>query len=154
MSTNTFHLKAFLSGKVIPIEEVKDPVFSSKILGEGLAIEPNNCTVLAPCDGVISMTMPDTKHTIGLTASNGMELLIHIGLDTVRLKGEGFQLFVKKGDSVKTGDTLLQFDRKLIQGKGFLLPCILTVLNSEHYPTMKLHTDMEALAGESIIIEI
>ena len=154
MSANTFHLKAFLSGNVIPIEKVKDPVFSTKMLGEGLAIEPTICTVLAPCDGIISMTMPDTKHAIGISAANGMELLIHIGLDTVRLKGKGFQLFVKKGDSVKTGDKLLQFDSKLIQEKGFLLTSILTVLNSEHYPTMKLHTDMEALAGENIIIEI
>ena len=154
MSVNTFHLKAFLSGNVIPIEEVKDSVFSTKMLGEGLAIEPNSCTILAPCDGMISMTMPDTKHAVGITATNGMELLIHLGLGTVHLKGEGFQLFVQKGDKVKTGDKLIQFNNKLIQEKGFPLTCVLTVVNSDDYPSIKLYTDIEALAGENIIIEI
>lgn len=71
---NTNQLKAFLSGKVIPIEEVKDPVFSKKMLGNGLAIEPISDTILAPCDGVISTTMPDTRHAVGITAANGMEI--------------------------------------------------------------------------------
>ncbi len=154
MSENTYQLKAFLSGKIIPIEEVKDPVFSTKMLGDGLAIEPTDYTVFAPCDGIISMTMPDTKHAIGITAANGMELLIHLGLGTVHLKGEGFQLFVQKGDQVKASDKLIQFDNKLIQEKGFPLTCVLTVVNSDHYLDIKLHTGIEAIAGENIIIEI
>ena len=153
MSSNTFHLKAFLSGNVIPIEEVKDPVFSTKMLGEGLAIEPNSCTVLAPCDGIISMTMPDTKHAVGITADNGMELLIHLGLGTIHLKGEGFQLFAQNGDQVKTGDKLIQFDSKLIQEKGYPLTCILTVINSSDYPDLKLHIGVDAIAGRTIIVE-
>jgi glucose-specific phosphotransferase system IIA component len=154
MSENTYHLKAFLSGKVIPIEEVNDPVFSTKILGDGLAIEPTDNIVLAPCDGVVSMTMPDTKHAIGITTANGMKLLIHVGIDTVHLKGEGFQLFAEKGSRIKAGDKLIQFDDKLIQEQGYSLTCILAVVNFDHYPSMKLHTNIETVAGETTIIEI
>ena len=154
MSANTFHLKAFLSGNVIPIERVKDPVFSTKMLGEGLAIEPDSCTILAPCDGIISMTMQDTKHAIGITAKNGMELLIHLGLGTVHLKGEGFQLFAQKGDQVKTGDKLIQFDTDIIKTNGYPLTCVLAVVNSDHYPNMKLHTNIESIAGKTVIAEI
>ena len=147
-------LKAFLSGNVIPIEDVKDPVFASKMLGDGLAIDPIDNIILAPCDGIISMTMPDTKHTVGITAANGMELLLHLGLGTVHLNGKGFQLFVQKGDHVKAGDKLIQFDAEVIQSKGYPLTCVLTVLNADRYPNMKLHTTMKATAGETIIIEV
>ena len=149
-----FQLKAFLSGQVIPIEEVKDPVFSSGILGKGLAIEPTSDMILAPCDGVVSVVMPDSKHAVGLLAANGMELLIHAGIDTVFLKGEGYQLFVKAGDRVKTGDKLIQFDASLIKQKGYPMTCILAVANSDDYPEMKLHTDIDAIAEETLIIEI
>ena len=101
-----FTLKAFVSGNVIPIEEVKDPVFSGKMLGEGLAIEPTDEWILAPCDGVISTVMEDSRHAVGITASNGMELLIHEGIDTISLNGEGFTLCVKEGYSVKAGEKL------------------------------------------------
>ena len=149
----TNQLKAFLSGKVIPIEEVNDPVFSAKMLGNGLAIEPTSDVILAPCDGIISTTMPDTRHAVGITAANGMEILIHEGIDTVSLKGEGFQLFVKEGDKVKAGDKLIQFDAELIKAKGYPMTCILAVTNSDDFPEMKLHTGVEAVAGETVIVE-
>lgn len=146
-------LKAFLSGKVIPIEDVKDPVFSSKMLGNGLAIEPVNELIVSPCDGVISTVMTDSKHAVGITASNGMELLIHEGIDTVALNGEGFTLFVNEGDKVKAGDKLIHFDAGLIQSKGYQVTCILAVTNSDAYPNMKLYTGMDAVAGETVILE-
>ena len=153
LAANPNEIKAFLTGRVIPIEAVNDPVFSSKMLGDGLAIEPANELITAPCDGVISSVMADSRHAVGITAANGMELLIHEGIDTVALKGEGFRLFVNEGDHVKTGDKLISFDRALIQSKGYAVTCILAVTNSDDYPNMKLHTDMDAVAGETVIIE-
>ena len=147
------NLKAFLSGKVISIENVKDPVFSAKILGNGLAIEPENELIIAPCDGVISTVMADSKHAVGITAENGMELLIHEGIDTVALNGKGFELFVKEGDNVKEGDKLIHFDAKLIKSKGYQTTCILVVTNSDDFPNMKLHTGMDAVLGETVIVE-
>ena len=147
------NLKAFLSGKVISIENVKDPVFSAKILGNGLAIEPENELIIAPCDGVISTVMADSKHAVGITAENGMELLIHEGIDTVALNGEGFELFVKEGDNVKEGDKLIHFDAKLIKSKGYQTTCILVVTNSDDFPNMKLHIGMDAVLGETVIVE-
>lgn len=83
-------LKAFVPGKVISITEVNDPVFSSKALGDGIAIQPAAQVITAPCDGVISMIAEESNHAIGMTLNNGVELLLHIGLDTVSLNGEDF----------------------------------------------------------------
>lgn len=146
-------LVAFLSGKVLPMEEVKDPVFSSKMLGDGLAIEPSSELIIAPCDGVISTIMETSKHAVGITAANGMELLIHEGIDTVALNGEGFELYVKEGDTVKAGDKLIRFDSKLIKSRGYQTCCVLAVTNSDDYPDMRLHTGIDAIAGETVLVE-
>lgn len=152
-TVSTYTLKAFLSGKVIPIEEVNDSVFSAKILGDGLAIEPENELIIAPCDGVISTVMADSKHAVGITAENGMELLIHEGIDTVALNGEGFELFVKEGDNVKEGDKLIRFDQELIKSKGYQTTCILVVTNSDDFPNLKLYTGIDAVVGKTVIVE-
>ena len=144
-------LKAFVSGKVIPITEVNDPVFSSKALGDGIAIQPTTQTVTAPCDGEISMVAQDSNHAIGMTANNGAELLLHIGLDTVSLNGEGFEVFVKEKERVKRGEKLLAFDKKFIEQKGFATTCILVVTNSDDYPDAKYLSDMEAVQNETDI---
>ena len=146
-------LKAFLSGKVIPIEEVNDPVFSTKVLGNGLAIEPTTDLIVAPCDGVISTVMADSKHAVGISASNGMELLIHEGVDTVSLNGEGFELYVNEGDAVKAGDKLIKFDADIIKSHSLPITCILAITNSDDYPNLKLHTGIDAVVGETIIVE-
>jgi glucose-specific phosphotransferase system IIA component len=147
-------LKAFLSGKVIPIEEVNDPVFSSKMLGDGLAIEPASELIVAPCDGVISTVMADSKHAVGISTVHGLELLIHEGVDTVGLNGEGFELFVNEGDTVKAGDKLIKFDAAFIKSKGLAATCIMAVTNSDDFPNMKLCTGMDAVVGETVIIEL
>ncbi len=144
-------LNAFLSGKVIPIEEVEDKVFSSKMMGDGLAILPTDEIVTAPADGVISAVMTDSKHAVGLRLDNGMDLLIHIGLDTVTMKGEGFHLFVKEGDKVKLGDKLINFDSKLIRKKGFNTVTIMVVTNSDQYPKLSFNTGIDAEAKETVI---
>lgn len=123
-------LKAFVSGKAIKIEDVKDGVFSEKILGEGMAIIPSAETITAPCAGEICSVI-DTKHAVGIRLNNGMELLIHVGLDTVSMNGEGFATLVKEGDKVKAGQKLIQFDRAKIAEAGFKDTVILVIVANE-----------------------
>lgn len=144
-------LKAFVPGKVIPITEVSDQVFSSKALGEGVAIQPTAQIVTAPSDGVISMVAEDSNHAIGMTLNNGAELLLHIGIDTVSLNGEGFHVFVKENDKVKQGDRLMEFDTELIKANGFETTCILVVTNSDDYPDTEYLSGMDAVQNETEI---
>ena len=144
-------LKAFVPGKVISITEVNDPVFSSKALGDGIAIQPAAQVITAPCDGVISMIAEESNHAIGMTLNNGVELLLHIGLDTVSLNGDGFCVLVKANDKVKQGDKLMEFDKALIESKGFETTCILVVTNSDDYPDTEYLSGMEAVQNETEI---
>ena len=101
-----------LTGRIVKLEEVPDKVFAEKIMGDGFAIEPKDNIVVAPVDGEIAILFP-TKHAIGMVTAEGLELLIHVGIDTVKLNGEGFKAFVKQGDKVKAGDKLLEVDFKI-----------------------------------------
>ncbi len=148
------NLKAFLDGKVIPITEVDDPVFSSKAMGDGVAIIPDSEVLKSPADGKVTVIMDNSFHAIGLKLTNGMEVLMHIGMDTVNMKGEGFTPFVKVGDKVSTGDKLIQFSRKSIQDSGYSDVTILAVTNSEDYPALEFVTGIEAKAGETIIAKV
>lgn len=125
-------IAAPLSGKVIPLSEVNDEVFSKKIMGEGAAIVPDDGEVSAPFDGVVNTVFP-TRHAIGLTNDDGVEVIIHIGLDTVELNGEGFEAFVKDGDRVRKGDRLIRFDRSAIQEKGYDLTTPVIVSNAAQF---------------------
>ena len=111
-------LYAPLKGEVLPVEKAADPAFASKAMGDGVAINPEDNVVYAPADGTVSLVFP-TKHAMGITLTTGAELLIHVGLDTVQMEGEGFETYVKAGDQVKKGDKLISFDRGLIAQKGF-----------------------------------
>ncbi|AKA67220.1 beta-glucoside-specific PTS transporter subunit IIABC [Clostridium scatologenes] len=125
-------LKQPIKGEIISLAEVKDDVFSKKILGEGIAIKPLDGNLYAPCDGEVVMLF-DTKHTLALRANNGAELLFHIGIDTVQLNGKHFEPKVKVGDIVKTGELLMKFDLKEIKAAGYdtVIPIIIT--NSDQY---------------------
>lgn len=116
-----------VKGKVIDISEVQDNMFSEKLMGDGIAIDPENNEVLAPCDGKV-LLVPKTLHAVALEGSNGAEILIHIGIDTVELKGQGFTCHVNAGDMVKRGDKLISFDREFItgQGKPLITPVVIT----------------------------
>lgn len=105
-------------GEVLPIDQAADPAFASKAMGDGVAVNPEEGTIFAPADGKISLVFP-TKHAIGITLDSGAELLIHAGIDTVKMEGEGFEDFVKTGDRVKKGDKLIHFDTKLVEKKGY-----------------------------------
>ena len=147
-------LKAFLSGKVIPLEEVPDDVFSKRIIGDGLAIEPTDHTVVAPAAGTVSVVMQDSKHACGITLDNGMEILIHIGIDTVAMNGDGFVLFVNQGDHVEAGQPLISFDPEKIRAAGYPLTTILIMTNPGQAKDLKYRDQegLEAQAGTTAII--
>ena len=145
-------LKSILDGKVIPITEVEDEVFSQKIMGDGVAIEPTNTVVTAPADCEVSVVMADTGHACGLTLANGVELLIHVGVDTVDMGGDGFKLLVKEGDHVKAGQPLIQFDPEKIRAAGHPCTTMLIVTAEGSASGIVMHTGMDVKAGETVVI--
>lgn len=138
-----------ITGTVKHVSECQDKVFSEKTLGDGVVIEPKEGKVFSPCDGVISNFF-ETKHAIGITADNGAEVLIHVGMDTVTLNGEGFKAHAATGDRVKGGQLLLEFDMNLIQSKGLSVCTPVVVVNAEDYPDFRIHTG-NVKQGESLI---
>ena len=123
-------IKSPMNGTVIPLSEVPDAVFSSEMLGKGFGVEPSEGKAYAPVDGEVT-TVFDTKHAIGLMSKHGVELLIHIGMDTVKLNGKGFDVKVKTGDQVKAGDLLAEFDIDLIKGEGYPVTTAVVVTNTD-----------------------
>ena len=123
-------LLAPLSGKLVPLEESPDPVFAQKMVGDGVAIDPTGSRVVAPCAGTVSQTM-DSMHAVAVKAANGVEILIHVGIDTVMLKGEGFDCKVSMGDKVEAGQTLIEFDAELVGSKAPSLQTAVLVTTGE-----------------------
>ena len=121
-------LKAYADGKMIPITEVEDPVFSQKIMGNGLAIQPEGNTIYAPCDGKVTVTFDKTQHAVGIAMKNKMEILLHVGLDTVNLQEEIFHTLVKSGDDVKQGQTLITYNKERLYELGYsdVTMCVIT----------------------------
>ncbi|WP_338471613.1 PTS system trehalose-specific EIIBC component [Niallia sp. XMNu-256] len=142
-----------LSGKVTPLESVPDPTFSGKMMGDGIAIEPTDGKVVSPVDGEVILTFP-TKHAVGLRSKSGIELLIHIGIETVTMNGEGFEVHVKQGEHVKVGDPLVTFDLQLIKEKAasHITPIIVT--NGDKVASYGKTTDSTVIAGESTLLEL
>lgn len=145
-------LKSILDGKVIPIEEAPDDVFSQKIMGDGVAIEPANTVVTAPADCDVSVVMADTGHACGLTLPNGVELLIHVGVDTVDMGGDGFKLLVNEGDHVKAGQKLIEFDPEKIKAAGHPCTTMLIMTAEGSAANIRMHSGMDAKAGETTVI--
>lgn len=144
-------LKAMVNGEVISVTEVKDDVFSSCMLGKGIAIHPTDGVVVAPVDGEISVTMEGTNHAVGIRIAEGFDLLIHIGLDTVSLNGEGFTSHISMGQKVKAGDKLITFDKALVESKGLCTDVILIALDNPALPALNFKTGMTASAGETVV---
>ena len=143
--------KAYLDGEVISLKEVGDGVFSEKMVGDGLAIKPANETVCAPVSGKVTVLMEDSRHAVGLTLSNGVEVLIHVGIDTVGMGGDGFEYFVKVGDVVKAGTPLLKFSRAKIKAAGHPDTAIFVVTNTNGLDTFKFNSGQQAKTGETVI---
>ena len=123
-------IKSPMNGTVIPLSEVPDAVFSFEMLGKGFGVEPSEGKAYAPVDGEVT-TVFDTKHALGLMSKNGVELLIHIGMDTVKLNGRGFDVKVKAGDQVKAGDLLAEFDMDLIKSEGYPVTTAVVITNTD-----------------------
>ncbi|WP_323987011.1 N-acetylglucosamine-specific PTS transporter subunit IIBC [Microbacterium plantarum] len=124
-------LRQPVAGRVVPLAEVPDPMFSQGTMGPGLAIDPSGDTVVAPADGTVTTVFP-TGHAVGMTLDDGTELLIHVGVDTVDLKGRGFQALVQQGEGVHAGHPLLRIDTGVIRGAGYSPITPVIVLNNEH----------------------
>ena len=137
MSCGAGEILSPCEGTVIPRDQIPDETFASGVLGDGVAINPTAETVFAPFDGTIS-TVAESKHAVGISGAGDMELLIHVGVDTVAMNGDGFEVFVKEGDEVKAGQKLLTFDRKKIAAAGHP-DCVVTLLtNAEDFDDFKI----------------
>ncbi len=144
-------LKAPVSGRAIPLSEVKDEAFAEGMLGKGAAIIPENGDICAPCDGVISVMYP-TGHAIGIQTPAGAEVLIHIGMDTVSLNGKGFDVRVKEGQAVKAGDLLVKADLKTIKEAGLDSATPVIVTNTDDYLDVKQEKTGTIRQGENLLM--
>ena len=143
-------LGACLTGKMLLMNEVEDEAFAGRMLGDGVAIEPTVGELVAPADGEITMVF-DTKHAVAMTTTDGAEILMHVGIDTVKLEGKNFEVFVADGDQVKKGQTLIKFDIPAIKAAGYKVttPCIVT--NWEDYSTLRPLKTGDVKVGDDFI---
>ncbi|QXM06265.1 PTS sugar transporter subunit IIA [Crassaminicella indica] len=139
-------LQAPFQGKIVDIEEVSDPVFSSKMLGDGIAIRPSSNIAVAPCDGKITQIFA-TNHAFGITTKEGLEILVHIGIDTVNLKGKGFTRLVEVGTDVKKGTAIIEVDLDYIEksGKDTITPIVITNMDKVESIEKSLYKNEEIL---------
>jgi phosphoenolpyruvate-protein phosphotransferase len=149
-TTRTLTLKAPLSGYLVPIERVPDPVFSQKMVGDGIALDPVSQSLVAPCDGEVVMLHP-ANHALTLAIADGIELLMHIGLDTINLKGEGFTPRVKNGDKVKAGDPLIDFDADFIATHAKSLLTMIVVTNPDRVASFRAQAGFVTTGRDPIL---
>ncbi|MEF9937369.1 PTS sugar transporter subunit IIA [Carnobacterium sp.] len=147
-------LVAVADGKVLPISEVPDPVFAEKMMGEGFAIDPTSDVIVSPISGTL-VQVADTLHAYGIQSDSGVEVLVHVGLDTVNLQGKGFEAKVKIGDAVKKGDPLVKIDREYLiaNAPSIVIPVIVTNGNMEAY-NYDFKGSGNAVAGETVAMVV
>ena len=141
-----------VNGKVIELSEVPDPVFAQKMAGDGVAIDTTGDIIVAPCDGELSLIFK-TKHAFAMTLDNGIEILVHIGIETVSLKGEGFKQLIEQGTKVKAGTPIIKIDRNFIKSKGLSLITPVLITNPDSVKLIDKKINIDAIAGETIIME-
>ena len=139
-----------LSGEIVNIEDVPDVVFSEKIAGDGIAIRPNGNKIVAPVDGVIGKIF-ETNHAFSMESKEGVELFVHFGIDTVELKGEGFTRVAQEGQSVKRGDTIIEFDLALLEQKAKSVLTPVVISNMDEITNIDKKAG-EVVAGESVVL--
>lgn len=146
-------LPTVVNGEIIPIEEIEDPIFSDKIIGEGFGVRPTGKTIYSPVDGKIEQ-IASTKHAIYLSTSNNIKLLIHIGLDTIELKGKGFTSDIKKDMMVKRGDKLVEINPKFIMDEGYNPVVAVVLLNRLDDGEFSVYPTKEGIGNETIAFKI
>ena len=139
-----------VKGKAVPISEVSDPTFGEEILGKGAAVIPTEGKIYAPADGTIEMIF-DTMHAVSMTTAEGAEILVHIGLDTVALKGEHFTAHKGNGDTVKKGDLLISFDIDAIKAEGYPVTTPVVVTNTDEYDNIAVLANGTVTAGAELL---
>ncbi len=144
-------LKAFLTGKAITLKEVNDGVFSEGVMGDGLAIVPENEVLYSPADAEVTVLMEDSRHACGLRLANGMEVLLHIGIDTVDMNGDGFTYMIKQGQAVKAGDPLIRFDRAKIKAAGHPDTTVCIITDEGDAQNIKFATGMHAAEKQTVV---
>ena len=149
-NAKTISLKAVEDGRTIPMDEVNDQTFAQELLGPGIAIVPSNGTVVSPINGTIATVM-DTKHAVCIQGEDGLELIVHAGLDTEELNGKYYQTYKEIGDQVKAGDVLLEFDLEEITKAGYDVTTPIVITNLGDYKITKCLTGQQVKAGEEVI---
>lgn len=140
-------------GTVMDLTDVPDPVFSQKMMGEGIAVEPSNGEIVSPAEGEV-IQLFHTKHAVGIRTRSGIELLIHVGLETVNMNGEGFTAHIKEGDKVKVGDPLITCDLELIKEKASSTVIPIVIMNGEAVETIEPAGEKAAHKGETKLLTI
>lgn len=140
-------VSAPVSGKLVAMEDIPDPVFASGAMGKAVGIWPNEGVVYAPVSGSITAGMP---HAVGFMSDDDVEVLIHVGIDTVEMKGDGFRMFVERGQHVKAGQVLMTFDRDKIAKAGYKDIVISVITNSDNFSSVTPHEPAEVAAGEKV----
>ena len=143
-------IKAVEDGRTIPMDQVKDQTFAQELLGPGIAIIPSNGIVTSPINGTIATVM-DTKHAVCIQGEDGLELIVHVGLDTVELNGKYYQAYKQTGDQVKAGDVLLEFDLEEIAKAGYDVTTPIVITNLSGYKITKCLTGQQVKAGDEVI---
>lgn len=145
-------LKAYADGKMIPITQVDDPVFSQKVMGDGIAIWPEGNSIYAPCDGTISVVFDKTQHAIGITLKNKMEIMLHVGLDTVNLQEEIFYTLVKQGETVKQGQKLISYDKERLNKLGYVDVTMCVIIDEGNAKNVEILKFDQVKANETDIV--
>ncbi len=150
-STKEIKLLAPITGKTIDLSQVPDQVFAQKLAGDGVAIDPTGDVVVSPVDGQLTLVF-NTKHAFAITLDNGAELLVHIGIDTVSLNGEGFEQLVEASTSVKAGTPIIKINRDFILDKGFSLITPVLITNMDLVKELNTNVDKNVVAGQDEVV--
>lgn len=152
-SKNVKSVYAYANGKTVAIEDVPDEVFATKMIGDGIAIIPSEGKIYSPVCGKIKMVMDNTKHAVGIKAKDGVEILLHVGLDTINLNGEGFEVHVQVGDEVQPGELLISYDKDKMNVEGINDITMLVFTDLQNYKITNKSQNEFVEVKESKIID-
>lgn len=148
----TLNFVAPVSGKTIELSEVNDVAFAQKMVGDGVAIQPTSNIIVAPCNGTLSLIM-ETNHAFAITLDNGVEMLVHVGLDTVSLNGKGFKVLANVGESVTAGTPILEIDKEYLDSMNIDLTTPVLIANVDFVKEIKALSGKIVTAGKDVVLE-